>query len=127
MTSAADLPCAFKVPELTGEIFRRLEYPQSLEALRSQGAYPAPSPDNRRAAGLGGYAQPAKEDDICYFPTMPAQITKIGQAAFWIQEDPELRNEDVLCVLDSLDYDVMFGDNGCIYFFGGDEWRCDCY
>jgi len=107
MTSAEDLPCAFKLPELAGVIYRRLEYPESCYL-----------------AEKGGF-------DSGLFPTMPTQTTKIGQEAFYIQGDPRGEGQKLLCVLDNFGEDLPLGDDGCIYFLidsaGKVTWLSDCY
>jgi hypothetical protein len=103
MTSADELPSAFKVPEMAGEIYRRLEYPNSLEGVRHKGF------------------------DEWFFPTMPTQSTKIGREAFYIQDDPRRHGEELLCVLDNIGWDLTLGDDGCIYFFDDGTWLCHCY
>jgi hypothetical protein len=107
MTSAEGLPCAFKLTEMAGLIYRRLEYPES-GYLTEKGGFE------------GGF-----------FPTMPTQTDKIGQEAFWIQGDPRGRDQKLLCVLDNFGEDLPLGDDGCIYFLidsaGNVTWLSDCY
>jgi hypothetical protein len=70
-------PAEFYVPELSGEIHRLLEYPDSASRFES---------------GFGD----------CCNPFMPTISTRLGREAFFIQSDPRRDDLELLCVLSSV-------------------------
>jgi hypothetical protein len=131
----ADCPTPrFPVPELTGEIHRCNEYPDSWDVFEQQGHY-----------------------QMYLFVT--SQSTKIGRETFVIQNDPRENGQEFFCALNSIQpsrkwpftnmedlpddpmesddnygwgaYQMMFGDVGCMYFMidakGNITWASDCY
>lgn len=125
---------AFPVPELSGEIYRCNEYPDSSEVFEQEGHYQA-------------------------YLLAASQSTKIGRETFVIQNDPRERGQEFICALNSVrpskkwpftnmeqlprnilkddehygwgPYEMMFGDVGCMYFMidkrGTVTWASDCY
>ena len=139
LTAAECPPPSFAVPQLSGQIFRTNEYPESWDVFDQAG------------------------HDRCYlFPT--TQSTKIGRETFFIQDDPRDTDIELLCALNSVKpttyptptkwpfvdletlpddgdkpngnsargkYQLMFADVGCMYFMidkqGTVTWAWDCY
>jgi len=122
------------IPSLTGVLHRTFEYPQSWDVFSRLGHY-----------------------EMYLFDT--TQSTKISTETHFIQNDPSKPGQKLLCVLNSIhpsedwpfvdleklpedrdgdkdgdgwgEYQMSFGDAGCIYFFidrrGRISWSCDSY
>lgn len=109
-------PAGFAVPELTSEIHRSNDYPDSDDLFRQAGHYQ-------------------------HFLIASTQATKIGRSTFFVQNDPRSKGRELLCTLSSVQTDdrldgdesteFLMGDLGCLYVMidreGAITWSGDCY
>lgn len=125
---------AFPVPELSGEIHRCNEYPDSWDVFEQEGHYSV-------------------------YLLVTSQSTKIGRETFFIQSDPRDLEQELICALSSIQtaeiwpftnmerlpevekgnnehygwgpYEMMFHDVGCMFFMidgkGRITWDGACY
>lgn len=135
MTAEDCPPPEFVVPQLSGQIYRTSEYPESWDVFEQAGHYQS-----------------------YLFPT--SQSTKIGRETYFIQHDIRGEREELICALNSVHpskgkwpfvgleslpddwdqpdepyewgkYRMMFADVGCLYFVidrqGEVSWAWDSY